>query len=105
RGLGIDVYVTEFDFVLEGLTGTTDEKFALQAKACGSILDTCLSAGVKSFTVFNLIDRLSWLETPENPPYSGKDADPCPWDGNYQPKPAYYAILDVMKKYYAQKTS
>jgi endo-1,4-beta-xylanase len=103
RGLGIDVYVTEFDCVLSGLKGTLDDKYALQAKIYGSVLDTCLAAGVKSFTVFNLIDRLSWLESPENPPYSGKDADPCPWDDNYQPKPAYFAILDVMKRHYAQK--
>jgi endo-1,4-beta-xylanase len=102
-GLGIDVYVTEYDFVLSGLTGTTEGKFALQAEATGSILDTCLTAGVKNFTIFNLIDRLSWLETPENPPYSGKDADPCPWDGDYQPKPAYFAMLDVMKKHYSQR--
>jgi len=106
QALGLNVYVTEFDLVLSGLNQLTiDEKFSLQAKVYGSVLDTCLSAGVKSFTLFNLIDRLSWLETPENPPYSGKDADPCAWDGNYQPKPAYYAMMDVMKKHYQQRNS
>lgn len=104
KKLGIDVYVTEFDLVIAGLTKlTTDERYSLQAKVYGSVLDTCLSAGVKSFTLFNLIDRLSWLESPENPPYSGKDADPCAWDDNYQPKPAYYAMMDVMKKHYRQR--
>ena len=103
RGLGVDVYVTELDCVLSGLTGTLDDKYALQAKIYGNVLDTCLTAGVKNFTVFNLIDRLSWLESPENPPYSGKDAAPCPWDDNYQPKPAYFAMLDAMKRHYAKK--
>ncbi len=103
QSLGEDVYVTEFDLRLGGLDGAKDAKFALQGKVYGSILDTCLSAGVKSFTLFNLIDRLSWLESPENPPNSGKDADPCAWDDNYQPKPAYFAMMDVMKKHYAQK--
>ena len=103
KGLDIDVYITEFDVSLSGLKGSRQEKYALQAKIYGAVLDTCLSAGVKSFTLFNLIDRLSWLETPENPPYTGKDADPCAWDDNYQPKPAYFAMLDVMKKHYAQK--
>lgn len=106
--LGIDVYVTEFDVVLAGLKNlTVDERYALQAKIYGSVLDTCLNAGVKSFTLFNLIDRLSWLDeqASENPPYSGKDADPCAWDDNYQPKPAYFAMLDVMKKHYQQRNS
>ena len=90
--LGVDVYVTEFDLVLAGLNQlSVDEKYALQAKVYSSVLDTCLSAGVKSFTLFNLIDRLSWLDESggENPPYSGKNADSCAWDDNYQPKPAY----------------
>jgi endo-1,4-beta-xylanase len=108
QNLGVDVYVTEFDLVLAGLNQLTiDEKYDLQAKVYGSVLDTCLSAGVKSFTLFNLIDRLSWLDEQggENPPYSGKDADPCAWDDNYQPKPAYYAMMDVMKKHYQQRNS
>ena len=106
KGLGIDVYVTEFDLVLSGLTQLTiDEKYNLQAEVYGSVLDTCLSAGVKSFTLFNLIDRLSGAEAIENPPYSGKDADTCAWDDNYQPKPAYFAIMDVMKKHYQQRNS
>ncbi|MBL0347537.1 endo-1,4-beta-xylanase [Candidatus Villigracilis affinis] len=106
--LGVDVYVTEFDLVLAGLNQlSVDEKYALQAKVYSSVLDTCLSAGVKSFTLFNLIDRLSWLDESggENPPYSGKNADPCAWDDNYQPKPAYYAMMDVMKKHYQKKNS
>ncbi len=108
QDLGVDVHITEFDLVLAGLKQLTmDEKYTLQAKVYGGILDTCLSAGVKSFTLFNLIDRLSWLDEQggENPPYSGKDADPCAWDDNYQPKPAYYAMMDVMKKHYQQKNS
>lgn len=103
RNLDVDVYVTEFDVVLAGLNDlTVEERYELQAKIYGGVLDTCLSAGTKSFTLFNLIDRLSWLETPENPPYSGKDADPCAWDDNYRPKPAYFAMLEVMKKHYSQ---
>jgi endo-1,4-beta-xylanase len=106
QGLGVNVYITEFDLVLSGLNQLTiDEKYALQAKVYGSVLDTCINAGVKSFTLFNLIDRLSWLETPENPPYSGKDADPCTWDDDYQPKPTYFAMLDVMKKHYQQRNA
>jgi endo-1,4-beta-xylanase len=105
QDLGVDVYITEFDLRLGGLKGTKDEKYALQAKVYGSILDTCLNAGIKSFTLFNLIDRLSWLESPENPPHTGKDADPCAWDDNYQPKPAYFAMMDVMKKHYQQRNS
>ncbi len=101
--LGVEVYFTELDVGLSGLKMPTDERFNLQGQIYGSVLDTALSAEIKSITIFNLIDRLSWLETPENPPYSGKDADPCPWDDNYQPKPAYFAILDVMKKHYQQR--
>jgi len=61
---GVDVFVTEFDLRLDGIPGSQADRFALQGKAYGSIFKACLDGGLKSFIVYGLIDKDSWLEKP-----------------------------------------
>ena len=94
KQLDIDVYVTEFDLNMHGISGTQEERFSLHGNAVGKIFETSLSAGVRTFTIFGLSDRDSWL--------LGSHSDPAPllWDDNLKPKPAYYAIRDVLQEEY-----
>jgi len=96
---GVDVFVTEFDLRLDGIPGSQADRFALQGKAYGSIFKACLDGGLKSFIVYGLIDKDSWLEKPSFGGANAADTQPLIFDDNYNPKPAYYAMLDVLQQY------
>lgn len=103
RDLGVDVYVTEFDVRLNGVPGSREERYELQGRIYGSLFKACLESGVKSFTIFGLVDRYSWLEDPSIGGADAANADPLPFDDNYKPKPAYYALLQVLRELYTRR--
>jgi len=94
--LGIDIYVTEFDVNLTDIPGTQSEKWAFQAKVYGDMLQACLEVpACKSFSVFGISDCFSWYNVCDgclNLP----NAEPLPFDRNFNPKLAYYAMHDVL---------
>lgn len=99
QALGLDVLFTELDVRLCGVSGTKKQRYDLQARIYEKVFETGLEAGVKSFCIFNVVDKLSWLVTSENnSPWNCPDADPVIFDSEYDPKPAYTAILDVLKR-------
>jgi endo-1,4-beta-xylanase len=103
--LGVNVLITEFDLRLDGVPGSQEERFELQGRVYGGLFRACLEAGVRSFAVFGLTDKYSWLEIPS---IGGPDAqytDPLPFDGNFRPKPAYYALLSVLQELYVGQRS
>jgi endo-1,4-beta-xylanase len=103
RDLDVEVLVTEFDVRLGGVPGSQEERFELQRRVYDSILRVCLESGVKSFSVFGLVDKWSWLEDPNlQSPHGGPDADPLLFDDNYQPKPSWYAIMEVLQEFYSR---
>ena len=103
--LGVEVLITEFDVRLGGVPGSQEERFELQGKVYKSILRTCLESGVKSFSIFGLVDKDSWLEDPSlQSPHGGADADPLLFDDNYHPKPSWYAMMDVLREFYARRS-
>jgi endo-1,4-beta-xylanase len=87
--VGVDVFVTEFDLRMNDVSGTTEQRFDVQARAYRALVDSCLNSGVKDLCIFGLIDRLSWLDDP--------DADPLLFDDNYVPKPSYYSVIQVLR--------
>ena len=86
RALGLEVQMTEVD-VKTLASGTRAEKFALQAKAYGDLVRTCLAAKCTAFITWGFTDAYSWRAS----------SQPLPFDSNYAPKPAYYAILEALK--------
>lgn len=99
QSLGLEVLFTEIDVRLCGVPGSMEQKYGLQARIYQKLFETGLDAGVRSFCIFNVVDKLSWLVTPENnSPWNCPDADPVIFDREYNPKPAYTAILDVLKR-------
>ncbi len=93
RALGLQVYVTEFDVDMTGFPGTKAEEEAWQASYYRDYLQAALDAGITNFTIFGLTDTTSWYNLTGRP-----HADALMLNGDYSPKPAYFAVRDVLKK-------
>lgn len=100
KSYDLPVYVTEFDVSLRNISGSQEQRWNFQADVYRSMLEASLESSVCSgFTVFGLKDDISvWETIPTLQGYS-KDSDPLPYDNEANPKPAYYAMLDVLQQY------
>jgi len=95
--IGVKVYVMELDVNLYGVSGTPQEKLDLQAKIYRDVLEACLESGnCESYTMWGFTDRSSWILRPVYP-FGGGEA-PLIFDENFNPKPAYLAIRDVLSQ-------
>jgi endo-1,4-beta-xylanase len=104
RSYGVPIYITEFDVNLKDIAGTQEQRYAFQAKIYKDMLQACLESEVcKSFTVFGITDKLSVWETLKNMQGYSPNADPLPFDDNLNPKPAYFAMLQVLQEYYEKQ--
>jgi endo-1,4-beta-xylanase len=93
QSYGVPVYITELDVDMSNVSGTQEERFVQQAKIFRGVLEACLTSGVcKSYTMWGIGDKYSWLEWLLNRP----NADGTIYDDNLNPKPAYYALLKVI---------
>jgi endo-1,4-beta-xylanase len=92
KSYGVPVHVTEIDVDLTNVKGAQEERYARQAQVYGDMLSACLESGVcKSFSVWGIGDKNSWLER------ESSNADPTLFDDNLNPKPAYFAILNALR--------
>jgi endo-1,4-beta-xylanase len=93
--IGVKVFVTELDVDTGKLPGTKEEKLAKQAEIYGTVVEACLeSSGIcKDINMWGISDIDAW-----------RGEAPLLFSANFQPKPAYFAVRDVLKKHYeAQK--
>lgn len=89
--IGVRVVVTELDVDISKLPGTKDEKLAQQAEIYKLVIEACFESGVcDSVTTWGINDETCWLQK-----IGGQS--PCLFS-EYQPKPAYYAIVQVLYK-------
>lgn len=97
RSYGVPVYVTEFDVNMKDIRGTQEERYAVQAQIYRDMLEAALDSGVcKSFTVWVIGDKYSWLEFYPNVPNYSPVADPTPFDDELNPKPAFFVMRQVL---------
>jgi endo-1,4-beta-xylanase len=97
--LGVKIYITEFDVDLHNQTGSPEELLQFQANVYRDMLEACLESNVcESFTTWGISDSTSWLTSmcPEDYCIKHPDADPLMFDRDYNPKPAYFAVRDVL---------
>ena len=88
--VGLQVQITEMD-VRIGPQGNP-ENLARQAQIYGDTLEVCLKAeNCGALVVWGVSDRQSWISRDLGTP----DA-PLLFDTSYQPKPAYFELLDVL---------
>jgi endo-1,4-beta-xylanase len=82
--LGLQVHITEMDVQIPD---TSAASLQAQAQTYQRILNVCLqNAGCTAFQTWGFTDKHTWLPT----------AFPLPFDTNYQPKPAFTALLNTL---------
>jgi endo-1,4-beta-xylanase len=96
RDYPLPVYVTELDVDLSGVSPKRENRLQLQADIFGRVLLACLkSSNCNSVSVWGIGDKYSWLATSLGKPHS----DGTLFDDNFEPKPAYAAWRDVLRKW------
>jgi endo-1,4-beta-xylanase len=89
--LGLEISVTELDLRLP--LPSTPEKLAAQAESYRAMLAFCVSQpNVKAMLLWGFTDKASWV-----PQFFKGSGDALLFDAVYRPKPAYHALLDVLK--------
>ncbi len=91
--LGLQVQVTEMDVKFDGKP--TDDILKQQAVDYRQIMQTCLdSKFCTAFVVWGVSDKDSWLRQAQRS--NNPDVAPLLFDEKYQPKPAYFALQDLL---------
>jgi endo-1,4-beta-xylanase len=76
------------------VSGDQNHRWQVQASIYKSMLEACLEAGVcKGFTMWGFADMYSWLVVGTN---ATPNSEPTMFDDQLQPKPAYFAVRDVL---------
>jgi len=98
--LGLDIYFDEIDVNLGNIQGSQEERWEFQANIYRDMLEACLELDAcRSFSFFHYTDRHSWLGDCENCRYI-PNSEAHPFDKYYNPKPAYYSMLEVLSSHY-----
>ena len=96
QSYGIPVEITSVDVDMRNSPGSKEQRYQLQASIYADAVTACLAPGVcKSFSVWGIGDKYSWLEYPASNSTSSL-AEPTPFDDDLNPKPAYFAIRDAL---------
>ena len=91
--LGLTVHITEMDVRLQYSSADAETNYADQAALYERVFRTCLVApSCEVFSTWGPTDRHSWI-----PDHTGQPDAPVLFDENYQPKPAYEAIMKVLR--------
>ncbi len=88
--LGLEVHVTEMDVRIE--QPSTKDELDAQAKIYGEVLGICLLASnCTTYVIWGLSDNYSWI-----PYFFPGWGSALIFDHTYQPKPAYYALIEKL---------
>ncbi|MFT3894525.1 MAG: endo-1,4-beta-xylanase [Anaerolineales bacterium] len=100
--LGVQVMITEMDVNLHEIPGTPEEKVEIQKKLYADAMTACINSQVCTlFATWGISDLNSWISSKDSQwvyKTHTPDAAPLLFDAEYQPKPAYYSVMDVLKK-------
>jgi len=90
KDLGVAVHICEASVPIYPPTQQLPEaaKYKLQGEAYAKMMRVALESGCESFSAWGFIDKYAYAKPPEY----DKQATPCLFDGDYQPKPAYFAL-------------
>lgn len=95
RDIGLSVHITEMDVSLKGKNLEEEERLEKQADIFKNIFNTCVTSGnCHTFVTWGIMDKQSWLVSTQS-----SDDKPLLFDNNYNPKPSYNAIKDVLESY------
>ncbi len=100
--LGLQVQITEMDDRYP--VNSTDAILQPQAGDYRRLLETCLAnKNCTAFVTWGISDLYSWLRDSGLGFYENPNVKPLLFDDDYQPKPAYYAVLDILARHAGEK--
>jgi endo-1,4-beta-xylanase len=91
--LGLKVAITEMDVRIKDLPGSLPERLEVQRRVYRDVIAACLKeSAFMGITFWGFTDAHSWINEPGRwgPDY------PLLFDENYQPKPAYWGVMDAL---------
>src|SRR5690606_303613 len=93
--LGLQVQITEMDVRFNG--EPNDNILHQQATDYERMMEVCLeSEYCTAFVVWGVSDRFTWLRGSNLGFFENPDVAPLLFDDDYNPKPAYFALLDLL---------
>jgi len=99
KSYDVPVYVTEFDVNMKNVYGTEEERYLIQARIYGDMVEACLESGVcNSFSFWGIGDSTSWIETMSEYQHYSTKGDPTMYDDYFNHKPAYFSVIDVLSE-------
>jgi endo-1,4-beta-xylanase len=100
--LGVKVMITEMDVDLHEISGTAEEKVKIQTQLYSDMMAACVESGAcVAFSTWGVGDSVSWITCDYSWCVYKKampDAAPLMFDVDFNPKPAYFAVRDVLLK-------
>jgi len=93
-GLGLGVYVTEFDVNMNDVKANANDKNKIQENIYYEMMRACIESEVcHSFAYLGITDGETWYK------HIGlKDPRPLMFDENYRPKPAFYGLRTALEQ-------
>jgi len=90
--LGLKVVISEMDVRIKELPLPMPERLEMQCRIYHDVIAACVrEKGFMGVTFWGFTDAHSWInETGDGPDY------PLLFDENYQPKPAYWGVMDAL---------
>ncbi|MCI0709579.1 MAG: endo-1,4-beta-xylanase, partial [Chloroflexi bacterium] len=93
--LGLEVQFTEVD--IKYLGETDAEILRRQARDYYRLMETCLDAdNCTAFITWGVTDKFTWLRDASF--FDNPTVQPLLFSDNYRPKPAYFALLDILAR-------
>jgi endo-1,4-beta-xylanase len=91
--LGLELHITEMDVRLDFDKEPSQQQLQRQATVYRQVLETALAnEAVRGVLFWGVTDRYSWI-----PHFFDGEGAALPFDQNYEPKPAFYAVRDVLQ--------
>lgn len=95
--LGLQVQFTEVDIRYSGMA--TENILQQQASDYHRLMDVCLSNDAcTAFITWGVTDKYTWLRGANLGFFNNLSVEPLLFDDDYQPKPAYFAVLDSLAR-------
>jgi endo-1,4-beta-xylanase len=96
RSMDVQVFITELDISDHKLQGTIAERDAAVARLYGDYLQMMLAEpNVTAVLTWGITDKYTWLNH-EHARSDGQPQRPLPFDAEYRPTPAFYAMRNAL---------
>lgn len=98
QSFGKPVSITEFDVNLHNVSGTKDERFAIQAELYKTMVSVCLDSNVCQQFIMPFVGDKYSETAGVGGVFDYTDNDSTFFDDDLAPKPAYYATMGALKE-------